>query len=214
MKRIVCIAVGPLILVHIAAACIDAAVFERDWKTPGDGLLTYDDVNQREWLDLSVSSLAQFPAPKLENALAEISANGLFAGFTFAKRNDVLAFAVSAGIDPTTDSFARNASPVRSLIELLSPTPPFTGTILHSIGLVDEIPAPPFPPFNESADFRFNPGSGPQGRADLSVIPGNDLLALGTAGLMLYRVVPEPSSLVLAFLAITSLNCRRLWVMA
>jgi hypothetical protein len=27
-----------------------AAVVERDWKNLGDGLLTYDDVNNREWL--------------------------------------------------------------------------------------------------------------------------------------------------------------------
>jgi hypothetical protein len=44
-----------------------AGVFSRDWKTPGDGLLTYDDVNQREWLDLSVSRLDQFPVPRFEN---------------------------------------------------------------------------------------------------------------------------------------------------
>lgn len=30
-----------------------AAVMEVDWKTPGDGLLTYDTVNKRKWLDLS-----------------------------------------------------------------------------------------------------------------------------------------------------------------
>ena len=36
----------------LAANLCSAAVFERDWKTPGDGLLTYDDVNRREWLDL------------------------------------------------------------------------------------------------------------------------------------------------------------------
>lgn len=40
------------------ATSIDAAVISRDWKTPGDGLLTYDDVNQRVWLDLTESRLA------------------------------------------------------------------------------------------------------------------------------------------------------------
>ena len=34
-----------------------AEVFERDWKTPGDGLLTYDDVNRQEWLDLTETQL-------------------------------------------------------------------------------------------------------------------------------------------------------------
>ncbi len=209
MKRILCSGVVALLLAQIPGPDIEAAVSARDWKVQGDGLLTYDDVNQREWLDLSVSSLAQFPAPKIENALAEISANGLFAGFTFAKRNDVLALAVSAGIDPTTDSFAKNASPVQSLIELLSPTPPFTGAILHSIGFVDEIPAPPFPPVYESADFRFDPGSGPEGRASVSIYAGNDLAGFA-AGLMLYRVVPEPSGLVLVTLILltAAFGCR------
>ena len=40
----------------LAAVQSQAAVFERDWLAPGDGLLTYDDVNKREWLDLSVSA--------------------------------------------------------------------------------------------------------------------------------------------------------------
>ena len=79
-----------------------AAVFERDWQSPGDGLLTYDDVNRREWLDLSVSRLDQFPEPRLENAVAEIAPDGLFEGFKWAKRHHVISFAESAGIDTTT----------------------------------------------------------------------------------------------------------------
>jgi hypothetical protein len=35
-------------------------VISRGWKTPRDGLLTYDDVNRREWLDLTESVLSQF----------------------------------------------------------------------------------------------------------------------------------------------------------
>ena len=31
-------------------AAAHGGVISRDWKTPGDGLLTYDDVNKREWL--------------------------------------------------------------------------------------------------------------------------------------------------------------------
>lgn len=186
-----------------------ATVLERDWRSPGDGLLTFDDVNQREWLDLSASTMAQFPAPRLENALAQLQAGGLFADFTFAKRGDVLELALSAGIDPNTDSYARNASATRSLIELLSPTPPFTGEVLHSIGIVDEIPGPPFFPLNQSSDFRFDPNSGPEGRAGVAIFPGNDLAALRAVGLMLYRNVPEPGGIVLALLGVTFGYARR-----
>ncbi len=76
-----------------------AAVSERDWKAPGDGLLMYDDVNRREWLDLSLSRLDQFPEPRLDNAIAEIGQGGVFDRFTWAKREDVRALAESAGID-------------------------------------------------------------------------------------------------------------------
>ena len=38
-----------------------AAAIERDWKTPGDGLLTYDDVSKRGWLDLTETQLFKFP---------------------------------------------------------------------------------------------------------------------------------------------------------
>lgn len=211
MKQLLFVCVLTLLCVHGNWSTGNAAVSERNWKNPGDGLLTYDDVNQREWLDLSVSTIAQFPEPKEENALAEINAGGLFAGFTLAKRDDVLGLAISAGIDPTTDSFARNASAVQNLIELLSPTPPFTETTLHSIGFVDEIPKPPFPPFRESADFRLSPLSGPNGRAGVSIFEGNDALAFGTAGLMLFRVVPEPESfaLIASIILPVAVCCRR-----
>ncbi len=33
----------------LATFPLHAAVIEHDFLTPGDGLLTYDDVNQREW---------------------------------------------------------------------------------------------------------------------------------------------------------------------
>lgn len=45
-----------LLLAICFADTATAGVVSRDLFEPGDGLLTYDDVNQREWLDFSVTA--------------------------------------------------------------------------------------------------------------------------------------------------------------
>ena len=47
------------ILLSLAPLTASATISERDLLEPGDGLLTYDDVNQREWLDLTVDPALQ-----------------------------------------------------------------------------------------------------------------------------------------------------------
>jgi len=58
----------------LAAHRCRAAVSDRDWMAPGDGLLTYDDVNQREWLDLSETILEKFPGTAYEDRYETIVA--------------------------------------------------------------------------------------------------------------------------------------------
>lgn len=71
---------------------VKAGVASRDLFEPGDGLLTYDNVNQREWLDFNYSaSLGR------ENLFAEVVSDGAVVGFKFATRRDVEQLAVSAG---------------------------------------------------------------------------------------------------------------------
>jgi hypothetical protein len=154
--------------------------------TPGDGLLTYDDVNRREWLDLSVSRLDQFPIPQLENALAEIGPGGMFEGFTFAERADVIPLAQSAGINTATHNFAINDEPTGDLIELLSITfqSPLT---VQSIGYINEPSGTP----RVGANFIVSPENGPSGTAGLSF--NGDLLSITVPGLMLFQNIPEPS---------------------
>ena len=86
-----------------------AAVMERDWLAPGDGLLTYDTVNQREWLDIPATLLSQFGSTTEEAipaALAELEPGGSLADFTLASREDVAALVASAGVD-LTDLYSR-----------------------------------------------------------------------------------------------------------
>lgn len=72
---------------------LNAAVMERDFLATGDGLLTYDDVNQREWLDLSETE--DMTPEELSVALSE---NGLLRGFRVATLGDVEGLAESAGV--------------------------------------------------------------------------------------------------------------------
>jgi hypothetical protein len=191
-------------LVLFATYCpaANGAVFERDWTTPGDGLLTYDDVNRREWLDLSVSRLDQFPQPRLENALAEIGPGGIFEGFTFAERADVIPFAQSAGINTSTFNFATNEQPTADLIELLSVTFQNSATV-RSIGYIDEPTGNP----RVGADFhvQFNSITGEGSMAGLFL--SGDLLSITVPGLMLFRNIPEPSWGLLVLEAFCSLEC-------
>jgi hypothetical protein len=113
MKRILILTAVVSLCVTSDTVSVDAAVFERDWKAPGDGLLTYDDVNRREWLDLSQSELSQFPYPFLEPALAELTPGGRFEGFQWATGDDVIALAESAGIDTTRRLSVMNGPPTK-----------------------------------------------------------------------------------------------------
>lgn len=203
MKRI--IAVSLIVLMASSARSARAAVFGRDWQTTGDGLLTYDDVNRREWLDLSVSRLDQFPEPRLENAIAQIAPGGIFEEFAWAKREDVRSFAESAGIDTSTSDITVNDVTTREVIGLLGPTSQSTHG-LRSIGLIDELQTryPNLPPYDGAA-FLINYG----GFAGVFLSLPDDLLTPNSNGLMLYRVVPEPSLAVQLFIAVFLLLWRR-----
>ncbi|RIK72191.1 MAG: hypothetical protein DCC67_19625, partial [Planctomycetota bacterium] len=103
-----------LLAAAVLPAAASAAVFSRDWKTPGDGLLTYDDVNKREWLDLQVARLTNFPGnnpvERFQSLLGELGPSGRLRGFTVADRAALLSFAESAGIDPSTLEFTNQAA--------------------------------------------------------------------------------------------------------
>jgi hypothetical protein len=96
---------------------LEAAVHERDWIVSGDGLLTFDDVNNREWLDLTVTHPAG-----LACVLTEVDEGGRFAGFMVATFADVHTLAQSAGIDTTTLDYEVNHVAALTLINLLGET--------------------------------------------------------------------------------------------
>lgn len=181
-----------------------AGVSERDWKTPGDGLLTYDDENQREWLDLTQTQLFQFPGTTLEDryqaVLAETIPGGMFHGFTPAVANDALALAQSAGIDTTTLDFDTNQAAANLLIDVVAPTL-VSGNNRAADGFVSDRDRD-----RRAIEIVFGPGGriGPfAGFQETSFTAAQN-------GVWLYREVPEPATCALiASVVITLFFLRR-----
>jgi len=194
-------------------------VIQRDWKIAGDGLLTFDDVNQREWLDLSETILNQFPGTNLEehyqSVLAELDSGGMFEGFTVANGNDTTSLAQSAGIDTNSGDFDTNKFATSAIINLLSATITFGDEHQQSLGLLDQY-APPISPScrcHEAAIFLVNADIGNPNRthaqAGYGISHSSDAIRSLFSGVMLYRLtVPEPNSAVLCSICILVLLGR------
>ena len=104
----------PLIVALSVPAASSAGLIERDLWGSGDGLITFDSVNRREWLDLPTTL-----DTTVSEVQIEMEPGGRFEGFQFATRDDVLQLADAAGV-PLRDSNEIFATPnARSAIELL-----------------------------------------------------------------------------------------------
>jgi hypothetical protein len=78
-------------------ATAQSAIISADLHQPGDGLLTYDTINHREWLDLSETSGWSLTTTK--QALAP---GGPYQDFHIATVSEVTALVASAGYDGTS----------------------------------------------------------------------------------------------------------------
>ena len=197
----------PTLMLLLLPTSLPAAVIERDWQTPGDGLLTFDTVNQREWLDVPESLLSIYGA--FELVVDETAPGGDFEGFRAAKQVDVLALAESAGIDTGTLEASINGPATAKLITLFGVTLFSGGGSRSSFGLIDN--------FNELPTNASN-----QVVVAIDELPpfnhaGLSFLTLGTVGerpfgftgVMLYRQVPEPTGIVLALFSLLALCTAR-----
>ncbi len=121
---------NPLLFATLLTSSSSAstAIISRDWKTPGDGLLTYDDVNQREWLDLSLTQLSLFSGETFEmrtqQVILQTGAGGQFEGFSLVSLTEVRDLLLSAGAVLSDDQNQRSAQlfpAVFTLVELFDP---------------------------------------------------------------------------------------------
>jgi hypothetical protein len=192
------------LLALVSASSLHAAVVEHDWKVPGDGLLTYDTVNKREWLDLSQTLLSeQFPGTgsdfleiresRYQYVVAQTALGGLFEGFRVARSPQVLGLAQSAGIDTSSFSFP-NTAPSLELGNLLGFTLQPMGGNKFAIGLMDELDSTAS--FLRRRDAQVVILGGGAGLAGLRTGIGHTDLQT-PPGVMLYRAIPEPNTLIL-----------------
>lgn len=177
-----------------------AAVIEHDWHTPGDGLLTYDDVNQREWLDLTQTILRDFDSGTLgvegayNSIVAQTGPGDLFEGFTPASYADVAQLARSAGINTRVSDFATNEAGAARLVQLLGATIPPT-TSATSQGYVADIdPTNGFRVYGIVSYSRI----GQYGAGLYKSSTYSDDIFSRHIGVYLYRAaIPEPASATL-----------------
>lgn len=136
---------GKLLLVSLSvslclslASWAEADLVSRDLYEPGDGLLTYDELNQREWLDFTETG----KYANEEDFLTAISPGGELEDFHFARQEDLLGL---LGLDEIVDrgwTLDPSVNPApRSLIILLGWTVEASGSILGKMtitsGLVE-----------------------------------------------------------------------------
>lgn len=197
---------GLSIVVHTPAG--QAAVVSRDWKANGDGLLTYDAVNRREWLDLTETRLINYAGRLIEERfqsfLVELQPGGQFDGFSLAEFDDLTALATSAGINTQSlDDYLTNEMPTRALMHLVgvSLVGDF-GDREQSYGVVEgQVPSGPV--IRQAIGLLTADSiSGPNGQAGVVLTSPGDRAVPANTGVWLYRLVPEPSGACLFGLGI------------
>lgn len=191
-----CALLTSAVIVFSALDCA-AAVIERDWKTLGDGLLTFDTVNKREWLDLPLQF--SIPTPRYDNVVAELGPGGMFEGFRVASIQDVTALAESAGMTIGTSDYNTNAASANVLIDLLGRTQSPDATMFRtSRGFVSETFL--LGPATFHVTGILDVSEFDDGRAELYFVTRIDGHPFSGTPVFLFRAVPEPSSLVIAAL--------------
>ena len=75
---------------------VNAAIISVDWKSTGDDLITRDTVSGLDWLDLTVTDNMSF-----NQATAELNVGGLFEGWRYATRTEVVGLWANFNIDLT-----------------------------------------------------------------------------------------------------------------
>lgn len=78
-----------------------------DWKTAGDGLITYDANTELEWLDLTVTTGLSYGS-----VLDQLGAGGAYDGFRFASLTEVQNILQSFGIPIYHGGFGGIGSPI------------------------------------------------------------------------------------------------------
>lgn len=193
-----------------------AGIIARDLEALGDGLLTYDTVNHREWLDLPETI-----GMTLAEVMLQTGPNGRLEGFRFATLADVSDLAASAKVGWTTAwRLPFNLEPhAPEFVELLgwvirssggvlsemriavgliandntTSVPSFDDTNFYVISML--APSPPVGP--NSPSITYTPYGGVFTSGPISLSSEQPALGVGNNGpFWLYRAVPEPRTVL------------------
>ena len=212
------------IIIAAAGVNTSAAIVPQDWHTSGDGLLTYDTTNHREWLDLTQTDVLPFATVQQSLAPGES-----LSGFHIANVDDVHALVTSAGYVGVQQSDQQYFSIATQLIDDLGECysivtetqtydppgydhtlpPADTLTTRYSIGWVlTDSPSNTFASFSiyamesdTTAVVRFGNTRSSYAGTDTQIVLGENLAQYG--GVWLYRDAPVPEPTTLTLLALT-----------
>ncbi len=179
-----------------------AAVVQADWLAAGDGLVTRDLDNGREWLDLT-----QTTGLTVAQAISQTGAGGRLAGWRYANMDELFAFYGSA-VAPVTPAFNGNTAvfgftapelaSLTNFVDLIGVTFPL-GFRNDAIGLIGHSAAQAGQP-NQAAGYFFYQLNGSGGYAWFNEGYTLPTYSDPNTGVFLIRdvsgvaAVPEPAS--------------------
>lgn len=124
-------------MLSVAPLLANAALISVDLESPGDGLITRDTLNNREWLDLPATSGAS-----LAGVMADMMPGGRYAGFTFASLDEVTGLAASANVGWWTWDLGAEGDPhVAELVDRLGWVVHLSGGVLENMYFVSGLVA-------------------------------------------------------------------------
>ena len=120
-----------------------ATLIERDWRVPGDGLLTFDPSTGLEWLDASQAILDDFPPgdsleARFQQVVAETAPGGRLEGFRVATTANANQLAESAGLAIGSFNVPLNQGPAANFLALVGTTREAASGYKDLIGVLDE----------------------------------------------------------------------------
>lgn len=193
-----------LLLVMVSTSSGPAAIISRDWKTPGDGLLTYDTVNKREWLEFSLTRLSEYSGATLESRFQQVvlktAPGGEFEGFEVASLDGIRSFLLSAGLPLNADRTQINQQlylPTKQFLTLLD-TAVMNGVTLgySTFGYLNQVNVGRPRGRQTAGVFYRDESSIPaRGGVQLPYSDDSDVLYARNTHVYLVRAVPEPRNL-------------------